>query len=45
MRCRRVHFTRTKRIGYCWIGRCLIISRSAQNRGNFCHLSDQPTPA
>jgi hypothetical protein len=29
MRCRRVHFSRTKRVGYCWIGRCLIISASA----------------
>ena len=45
MRCRRVRFTRTKRVGYCWIGRCLIICGSAENRGNSCHLSDQPTPA
>jgi hypothetical protein len=44
MRCRRVHFSRTKRVGYCWIGRCLIISGSAENRGSSCHLSDQPTP-
>jgi hypothetical protein len=41
----RVRFTRTKRVGYCWIGRCLIIWGSAENRGNSCHLSDQPTPA
>jgi hypothetical protein len=45
MRCRRVRFTRAKRVGYCWIGRCLIISGSAENRGNSWHLSDQPTPA
>jgi hypothetical protein len=45
MRCPRVRFIRTKRVGYCWIGRCLIISGSAENRSNSCHLSDQPTPA
>jgi hypothetical protein len=38
-------FHPTKRVGYCWIGRGLIISGSAENRGNSCHLSDQPTPA
>ena len=28
MRCRRVCFTRTKRVSYCWIGRCLIGTKS-----------------
>jgi hypothetical protein len=28
MRCRRVCFTRTKRGGYCWIGRCRIGRKS-----------------
>jgi hypothetical protein len=29
----------------CWFCRRRIISGSAQNRGNSCHLSDSPTPA
>jgi len=33
-------FHPTKRVGYCWIGRCLIISGSAENRGSSCYLSD-----
>ena len=44
MRCRRVRFTRTKRVGYCWIGRCLFISGSAENRGNSCHLTISQRP-
>jgi hypothetical protein len=34
MRCRRVHFSRTKRVGYCWIGprQFLPSQRSANAR-------------
>jgi len=35
MRSRRVHFTRTKRVGYCWIGRCLTISGSEEKSRQF----------